>query len=64
MWFAVRFLGDDSEINIRPVDHSIEFESWRWVPVGELIESIVPFKRDVYRAVVKELGPLAVAADP
>ena len=57
-WYAVRFLGPDSEINITPAQgHQIEFVAWRWVPVSELVEIIVPFKRDVYRRVVKEFAP-------
>ena len=59
-WFALRFTGEDSEIDIAPQHGHAEFEAWKWVPVCELIDSIVPFKREVYRAVVAELGPLAV----
>lgn len=60
MWFAARFLGDDAEINIAaPPGFEPEFVSWRWVPAGDLTRLIVPFKRAVYEAVVKELGPLA-----
>lgn len=53
-WFAVRFLGDEVEINISPTDHPIEFDRWRWSEPAELIGAIVPFKRDVYRAVLEE----------
>lgn len=58
-WFAMRFLGDDSEINISPIDHEIEFDAWRWARRSELLDLIVPFKREVYRDVLAELGPLA-----
>ena len=61
-WFAYRFLGDDGEINIDPPAgeaHKAEFVSWRWAPAAELIDLIVPFKRDVYRAVLAEFAPLA-----
>jgi putative (di)nucleoside polyphosphate hydrolase len=59
-WFAVRFLGMDAEIDIGPRDgHPAEFEAWRWAPVEDLVRTIVPFKRDVYAAVVNELGRLA-----
>lgn len=58
-WFAMRFLGDDSEVDISPVDHEIEFDDWRWAKRSELMDLIVPFKREVYRAVLDELGPLA-----
>jgi putative (di)nucleoside polyphosphate hydrolase len=58
-WFAVRFLGDDSEIDIFPSEpHQIEFLAWRWVPLAEVEQLIVPFKRDVYRQVVETFAPL------
>lgn len=62
-WFAARFLGPDSEIDISaPPGHDPEFVSWRWTPVDDLVGLIVPFKRTVYEAIVAELGPLARAA--
>lgn len=61
-WFAMRFTGKDSEIDISPEDHEIEFDAWRWARRSELMELIVPFKREVYRAVLDELGPLAANA--
>lgn len=62
-WFAVRFTGDDSEIDIAPAGgQPAEFVDWRWAPLAELIHIIVPFKREVYRAIIEGLGPLAVPA--
>lgn len=59
-WFVARFTGDDSEVNITPdAGHQIEFDAWRWAPPGDLLRLIIPFKRDVYAAVIAELGPLA-----
>ncbi|MBA4129918.1 MAG: RNA pyrophosphohydrolase [Hyphomicrobium sp.] len=59
-WFAARFDGEDSEIDITaPPGHTPEFITWKWAPVSELVCLIVPFKRRVYEAVVAELGPLA-----
>jgi putative (di)nucleoside polyphosphate hydrolase len=59
-WFLVRFLGTDDEVNITPAgEHQIEFDAWRWAAVSELIDLIVPFKREVYRAVIAEFAPLA-----
>ncbi len=56
-WFAIRFEGDVSEIDINPTDHKPEFDAWRWAPMEDVLALIVPFKRDVYRAVLEELGP-------
>lgn len=57
-WFALRFTGDDSEIDINPKDYDKEFDVWRWAPMGELIDAIVPFKRPVYEKVVAEFWHL------
>lgn len=57
-WFAMRFTGEDSDIDIAADDHQ-EFSEWAWVPVEELVGLIVPFKRGVYEELVRELGPLA-----
>jgi putative (di)nucleoside polyphosphate hydrolase len=51
-WFLFEFEGTDADINIE-MDHQ-EFSEWRWLPAAELVENIVPFKRDVYEAVVQE----------
>ena len=57
-WFAMRFRGEDREIDIAKDKHP-EFDSWKWVDMHELLSLIVPFKRDVYREVVHQLGSLA-----
>ncbi len=57
VWFAVRFHGDESEIDIIPkAGHAQEFDDWRWADVGELVDLIVPFKRDVYTRALAELS--------
>jgi putative (di)nucleoside polyphosphate hydrolase len=59
-WFAYRFTGDDTEISIIPAPGlDAEFVEWRWVQVNELIDLIVPFKREVYREVLAAFAPLA-----
>jgi putative (di)nucleoside polyphosphate hydrolase len=64
-WFAARFLGHDSEINITPPDgHNVEFIDWRWAPIGDVLELIVPFKRAVYEAVLPHFAPLAKSLQP
>jgi putative (di)nucleoside polyphosphate hydrolase len=55
-WFLLRFLGGDDDINIATAHP--EFDAWKWVPLDELCERIVPFKRDVYRQVIAEFEPL------
>jgi putative (di)nucleoside polyphosphate hydrolase len=52
-WFAMRFTGNDSEIDIAPRDRKAEFDDWRWAPVEEIPRLIVPFKRQVYEDVTR-----------
>jgi putative (di)nucleoside polyphosphate hydrolase len=55
-WFAFRFDGDESEIDVlRPGGgkYKPEFLKWRWEKLERLPELVVPFKQEVYRQVVK-----------
>lgn len=61
-WFALRFTGKDSEIDVSNPGgggHKQEFVAWRWEPFRNLPDLIVPFKRPVYERVVKEFAGLA-----
>ncbi|MGP4693480.1 MULTISPECIES: RNA pyrophosphohydrolase [Rhizobium/Agrobacterium group] len=60
-WFAFRFDGDESEIQINPPPGSneAEFDAWDWKPMESLPELIVPFKRPVYEQVVEQFRHLA-----
>lgn len=48
-WFLFRYLGTDAQVNIQ-TEHP-EFSVWSWMERPQVVESIVPFKRDVYEAV-------------
>lgn len=50
-WFLMRFTGTDDLINIHT--DTPEFSDWSWLPAEELLDMIVPFKRDTYVHVVK-----------
>ena len=39
--------------------HKPEFDAWRWVPLAETPELIIPFKRDVYREVARLFAGVA-----
>ena len=54
-WFLMRVLGEDGQVNIETEEP--EFSRWKWLPTDELVESIVPFKQEVYRTVLKEFAP-------
>ena len=51
-WFAARFTGQDSEINLAPPGHKQEFDQWRWAKMSEVVDLIVPFKKPVYEKVI------------
>ena len=55
-WFLLRMLGCDNDVCVH-ASQKPEFDHWRWVsywyPVGQVVE----FKREVYRAALKELAP-------
>jgi putative (di)nucleoside polyphosphate hydrolase len=51
-WYLVRFTGSDADIDIA-ADETPEFCEWKWVDPELLPELIVPFKRDVYAAIVE-----------
>jgi len=54
-WYAARFLGRDGDIDVETAHR--EFQTWRWARPAELIETIVPFKRPLYEAVLGEFAP-------
>ncbi len=56
-WFLGRFLGTDADIDLEAHD-SPEFNAYRWVEIETLPDLIIPFKRDVYAALVAEFLPL------
>lgn len=58
-WFVMRFTGKDSDINIHTEEP--EFLDWKWAEPQTLPELIVPFKRDLYKALLKEFGPVIAA---
>jgi len=55
-WFALAFTGQDADIDLAA--HHQEFDAWRWAPVGELLETIVSWKRPVYEIVLQEFADL------
>ena len=52
-WFIVRFIGNESEINLK-TKHP-EFIEWKWIEIDELTKVIVDFKKHVYIELVAEL---------
>ena len=55
-WFALRFTGQESDINIDTAHP--EFDAWRWAEPEELVDLVWEAKRGVYQQVVSEFAPL------
>ena len=53
-WFIVKFLGQDSEINLN-TKHQ-EFIEWKWINPNMLPNVIVNFKKDLYLELLKEIN--------
>jgi putative (di)nucleoside polyphosphate hydrolase len=53
-WFALRFTGTDPDINLA-TKHP-EFDAWKWIAPEDLPRLIVPFKRQLYRELLKEFS--------
>ena len=52
-WFVMRFLGQDSEINIKTKNP--EFCEWKWIDLEKITDLVVDFKLHVYEDVKKKV---------
>ena len=57
-WFALRFTGQDDEVDpFTPRNgQAPEFDQWRWERLDRVADLVVPFRREVYRAVAAEFA--------
>lgn len=54
-WFLIEFCGNDADIKIP----NVELSSFKWVELSQNItRRVVPFKRDVYRNIIKKMKPI------
>jgi len=51
-WFIVRFVGDETEININT--KKPEFNDWKWLDANELPNVVVDFKKHIYEKLLIE----------
>ncbi|WP_291869797.1 RNA pyrophosphohydrolase [Bradyrhizobium sp.] len=60
-WFALRFTGDDADIDpLTPRNgQPAEFDQWRWERLDRVADLVVPFRREVYRTVAREFAEFA-----
>lgn len=57
-WAVMAFTGEDDEIDLK-AHAPQEFCEWRWAPLEDLPDLVVPFKRGVYAALVSSFAPLS-----
>jgi len=55
-WFVMRFLGQDSEINIKT--ENPEFCEWKWIDLKNITDLVVDFKLHVYEDVKKKVNEI------
>jgi putative (di)nucleoside polyphosphate hydrolase len=63
IWFLLRLLGHDSDLNLRATDHP-EFDAWRWNEYWVPLEVVIEFKRNVYEMALDRTGALPAAGEP
>ena len=52
-WFIMRFIGNESEINIKT--NKPEFLDWKWIDLEDLTKIAVNFKLEVYKQIKSEI---------
>ena len=55
-WFVMRFIGNESEININTKNP--EFLDWKWIDLEDLPKIAVNFKLDVYKNLKQEVSKI------
>ena len=54
IWYLLRLTGRDHDIRLRASTHP-EFDAWRWHDYWVPLDSVIEFKRDVYRQALQQL---------
>jgi putative (di)nucleoside polyphosphate hydrolase len=55
IWFLLRMVARDNDVNLRLTDHP-EFDAWRWHDYWVPLDVVIEFKRDVYQRALQELS--------
>jgi putative (di)nucleoside polyphosphate hydrolase len=55
IWFLLKLMGRDSDMNLRATDHP-EFDAWRWNEYWVPLDVVIEFKRGVYQLALTELA--------
>lgn len=56
-WVTMQFTGSDADIDIHHFDPP-EFANWQWIDLKDLLDLIVPFKRDVYAQIIDKVSDI------
>ena len=57
-WFLMRYLGKDSDINIKT--SKPEFLEWKWIDLDKITETVVDFKLHVYKEIKNKVKKLLI----
>jgi putative (di)nucleoside polyphosphate hydrolase len=63
IWFLLRMVGRDCDVRLRASGHP-EFDAWRWHDYWVPLDTVIDFKRDVYRQALIELHRYLLHARP
>ena len=56
IWYLLRMVGRDTDVSLRASSHP-EFDAWRWNDYWVDMDSVIEFKREVYKLALNELMP-------
>ena len=63
IWFLLRLVGRDCDVCLRASEHP-EFDAWRWIDYWIEMDTVIEFKRDVYRLALNELARYLLPIKP
>ena len=56
IWFLLRMLGRDTDVDLSGVSETPEFDAWRWHHYWVPLDVVIEFKRNVYMKALQELS--------
>ena len=60
IWYLLRMVGRDCDVKLRASGHP-EFDAWRWHEYWVPLDTVIDFKREVYRQALIELHRFLIA---
>ncbi len=63
IWFLLKMLGQDSDVTLKSDLEKPEYDAWRWHDYWIPLDSVIEFKRGVYRSALDELSRLVFSDD-